>query len=859
MKKIKKALSVMLVVVIMLTATPLSGFMGLEFPEWLDFSMEVRAAETNDDSSAPISVTVTTDSSSYGAMEYANITVEIINNGTKTVDNVSAIGNFDDLVPIGNKLSLYVDGESIEPGGALYYGYKVSIQPSRLNFLLNMFLSIKNFFSGKCSVPNVNFNDGRETSSDTIEISFGGKTVSETVTVWYDYETEIVEPESEEEFDTEIMTLVAQTMLSEDFDIEEAKSNALYAKRIIVKLVDNAKIDFAKFNPDTIVYGDDNVVVLQFATEELTEYCYNSLVNNNSVIYIELDEIVSTSSFGVSTAATSSQTSNSNISWGESYINADDYAKHLANNEYYDLVTVAVVDTGVDMDHPYLEGRILSSGKDFIDGDSNPEDENGHGTHVAGIVVDCTNNINVKIMPVRVLDANGYNYKSSVSRGIHYAVNNGADVINLSLGGTESRYIDEAIEKALEEDIVVCVAAGNGDPANNNQAIDTESVCPAHMDNVIVVGALQQDGNVAYFSNYGDSVDVVAPGVSILSAYLNGDYEVLSGTSMATPHVAAIVAMVRLKYPSYSCEDIENFIKNYCRDLGDEGKDKHYGFGVIDVYNAIPDCTIQYENNNGINVDNVTVKDGDEVKVPALTKTYTVTFVSDGNVVSKKYPESIVEGWYEKSDYTGTSYAPDSVYMAKSNITLFAKWKNSTLGTLPTANKTYYIFVGWFDAQSGGKQYTSNSEITKDITLYAHWREDLVTIPNVIGQSYTNAKATLEGLGFNVIVASDYNDNVSYTLVYAQSATGQLRRGSTITITYSLGRRAFYVGEYVIWSGGEIRQNVNGTGNIYYKEPCGMWITDLSYWYKGVEYVGISYGQNSSRFGWVPISTISHA
>lgn len=205
---------------------------------------------------------------------------------------------------------------------------------------------------------------------------------------------------------------------------------------------------------------------------------------------------------------------------------------------------VAVVDSGVDVAHPFINGRVLN-GLDIIDGDYTPEDGNSHGTHVAGTIIDCTRYADVRILPVRVLNNEGTGSTSTVVEGIKYAANNRADIINLSLGGRrnpDSNSAEEsAINYAISKGSLVVIAAGN-----DNE--DTSYFCPAYvkMPGAVVVAAGDKDYAKADFSNYGESVSLMAPGVGITSSIPGGEYEPKSGTSMAAPHVSAAAALLDL-------------------------------------------------------------------------------------------------------------------------------------------------------------------------------------------------------------------------------------------------------------------------------------------------------------------------
>jgi subtilisin family serine protease len=219
-------------------------------------------------------------------------------------------------------------------------------------------------------------------------------------------------------------------------------------------------------------------------------------------------------------------------------------------------VTVGVVDSGVDLEHPDLKASLVSGGHDFVDGDDVPADENGHGTHVAGIIGASGNNgVGVTgvawragILPVRVLDQTGSGRVSAVVHGYDWAVSHGARIVNVSLGGgTPSQTEYDAIRNAA--DTLFVVAAGN-----DGADVDTTDSYPCAYDlpNIVCVAATGGDDRLASFSDYGArSVDLAAPGVDILSTYpttpssaASGSYAWMSGTSMAAPEVTGAAALV---------------------------------------------------------------------------------------------------------------------------------------------------------------------------------------------------------------------------------------------------------------------------------------------------------------------------
>jgi thermitase len=245
---------------------------------------------------------------------------------------------------------------------------------------------------------------------------------------------------------------------------------------------------------------------------------------------------------------------------------------------------VAVVDTGIAGNHPDLESKIVAQ-KDLVHNDRVAEDSAaGHGTHVAGTIGAATNNdmgvaavcpgcklLVAKSGRARVL------YDSDVVQGIYWSVDNRARVINLSLGSEgKSRILEHAVDYAWDHGVVVVAAAGNENT--------DEPHYPAAFGHVISVSATDQQNNKARFSNYGKTIDVAAPGVDILST-VPGDYGTKSGTSMASPHVAALAGL--LASQDRSAPEIRRRIQGTATDIGPEGKDTYFGSGLINANKAV--------------------------------------------------------------------------------------------------------------------------------------------------------------------------------------------------------------------------------------------------------------------------------
>lgn len=265
-------------------------------------------------------------------------------------------------------------------------------------------------------------------------------------------------------------------------------------------------------------------------------------------------------------------------------------------------VIVAVVDTGVSANE---DGFFkLLKGKDFVDNDDDPADENGHGSHVAGTIGQASNNgigvvgvaPKVSILPVRVLDANGSGSNTWVAEGIIWAADNGANVINLSLGSPmNSEAVADAVAYAYEAGVTVVAATGN-------DGFTDFIGFPAALDTTIAVGSVDLKNEVAFYSNQGKEIDLVAPGGDT-TADRNSDgqqdgvlqetrlggvwaYHFLQGTSMATPHVAGVAALV-YAHGVRDPDAIREVLRNTSSDLGAQGWDTVYGAGLVNPVAAL--------------------------------------------------------------------------------------------------------------------------------------------------------------------------------------------------------------------------------------------------------------------------------
>ncbi|WP_246942777.1 S8 family peptidase [Bacillus pinisoli] len=246
-------------------------------------------------------------------------------------------------------------------------------------------------------------------------------------------------------------------------------------------------------------------------------------------------------------------------------------------------VKIAVLDTGIDKEHTDLK---IKSGVSFITSEPDFDDYNGHGTHVAGIIAALNNNMGVlgvspdaELYAIKVLDQSGSGNESSVIAGIQWAIDNDIDIVNLSLASPQgSSALKSIVDKAYNSGMLLVGASGN----SANQVIDRYNVqYPAKFESVIAVGATDNNDQLANFTMYGNSLELVAPGVDISSTYKDNTFAYSSGTSMATPFVAGVLALYKQAFPTKTNKELRIMLQERALDLGDSGRDPYFGFGMV--------------------------------------------------------------------------------------------------------------------------------------------------------------------------------------------------------------------------------------------------------------------------------------
>ena len=391
-------------------------------------------------------------------------------------------------------------------------------------------------------------------------------------------------------------------------------------------------------------------------------------------------------------------------------------------------VLVAVIDTGINTSHELFEGRISSDSRSFLPDRSSYEDENGHGTHVAGVIAENTTD-NVKLLILQALDSEKRGSAETVAQAILYAVERKAEIINLSLGFSRQDFADEseylhskelirdAAAKAWESGCIIVTSAGN-----DGNSVEEIGAYPAIEPSVVTVSAVEHDLSHYARSNYGDAVDFAAPGAEIRSAWIGGtsSYQTLSGTSAAASYVTAFFAMTRLYNRCATREELIGLVGDCAADLGESGRDAYYGAGIP----VFPDGRVM----------------GPRLERPVFF---------EARVNDTKYA---VLYW---ETVPGGLYSIHCVDMAdgseSTRITKRASetWDHYTCGPLlPEHTYAFYVSVSGVDAYE--------NTVSEQVELEIPWYNDFVPTSNVAGSAILQV-----GEGYQ-ITASGNADAVVY-------------------------------------------------------------------------------------------------
>ncbi|NHC42788.1 S8 family serine peptidase [Bacillus sp. MM2020_1] len=365
-------------------------------------------------------------------------------------------------------------------------------------------------------------------------------------------------------FDTKVLFDEKKEFNDQELIVKFTPSTTSNQRKTILNLV-NAK------EVDQLETGDFSFVKVPNGSDLAS--ISKDLLKNKQVVFVEPNYVVKSTYVP--------REPSYNKQW---YLKKIQMPKAWAKTKGSSNITVAVIDGGVQKDHPELRGKIVSPYNTLTGNANYTPDE--HATHVAGIIAASFNKRgiagiapNVKIMPINVFDSQGASIYN-VALALKYAADHHADVVNMSLGSESYSYLlDYYASYARSKGVVLVAAAGNSDTYI--------PMYPAALPGVISVSATDSNDRITSFSNYGGSIDLAAPGQSIYSTISGSSYQYMNGTSMAAPVVTGVAALVRSKNPFLTPSQVENILMKSTADLGNRGWDSYYGYGRIDAYKAV--------------------------------------------------------------------------------------------------------------------------------------------------------------------------------------------------------------------------------------------------------------------------------
>ncbi len=563
-------------------------------------------------------------------------------------------------------------------------------------------------------------------------------------------------------------------------DLKRDVNDPYASARIIVKSAEELDYDGSL----SAVNGYNDMHIVQYATPEEARKACEKYAALDYVKYAEPDRLMSIAA---------APGDDSFLSWGyeEGHVDAFNYNEWLL--EYVDglsnlpEITVAVIDTGADSDHPFIMDRLVP-GYDFVNNDSNPEDDHYHGTHVSGTIIDGTLP-NVKVMPLKALDSGGFGDQSDIVLAMEYAYLNGCSVVNMSLRGRGySQAYADAIAEALTYGTLFCVASGN-DSGN------VEDYCPANVEDAYTVAAVDSAHNMAYFSNTGSLVDISAPGVQINSSMAGGGYDQLDGTSMATPHVAAAAAMLFSYNATFTPNEVTNVLDNAALDVGLSGG----GEGMLTVKDLLKYDFV-------LNAEGLNIHFTSEGNYPwDVTDEYAYTTNTGADNTTSTLVANITLGAYQTLIF---DYSVDS----EENYDFFNFYVNDELVLAESGNVAWQNFT--YDAGAAGDyefkwEYQKNSSGSEG--------DDIAMIKNV--QLLESLSSILNGDDSQYSLLFETEANYPWIIDGDAAKSGNVGINNSESVLYAeveLGAGIDIVFDYMVdaGSGDVFTFSVNGTNLI---------------------------------------------
>lgn len=475
-------------------------------------------------------------------------------------------------------------------------------------------------------------------------------------------------------------------------------------------------------------------------------------------------------------------------------------------------IKIAIIDTGIDYDHPDLDAN-YKGGYDFVNGDSDPMDDEGHGTHVAGIVAaELGNGIGVigvapeaYLYAVKVLDSSGSGYLSDVIAGIEWAVNNGMQIASMSLGtSTDYQSLHDACDVAYAAGVLLVAAAGNdGNPPGKGANVGY----PAAYSSVIAVGATDDEDSRARWSSTGAELELMAPGVNIYSTYWDDTYATLSGTSMACPHVTGTAALVFASSvdPTYDSDgdgqwdasEVRQRLIDTAEDLGDPGWDSKYGYGLVDAYAAAPEPT-------------------EPVHDVAITDISAPSWAVQGDLVSVDVTAANLGDFDENFMVTLTD-TTDNIEIGSQAVSLAAGTSTTLTFSWDTTSATIGDHILEATASTVPEETdTTNNSKTTTVAIKEPVHDVAVTAIDAPTQVALGDVSTID-----VTVSNEGTYSESFTVTLTDTTDGveigsqaiSLAAGDSTTLSFSWDTTGASVGDHVLEAQASVVEGETNTSN----------------------------------------------
>lgn len=455
--------------------------------------------------------------------------------------------------------------------------------------------------------------------------------------------------------ETELLNFFADSTF--EVNIKEGVAyitNKYQTKKLLVEISEESTPNFHAENVDEVQKG---IYILSYDTQKKARAAYENLSTSNNIKNIDIDTVSKITSVNdVSQTVYGSNESNENNQYkslGVTKMGLDNYQKIIEENGNPSDVIISTIGYGACIDNDYFVGKIDENYYNFIEDSKNVKETVPQGSRILEVIKESTTH-NVKILPLVVVNNENYTTTSAIVKAIQYAITN-SDVICYELANNENTIIDLMLKKAFTENKPVCCATISNKDLNGDY--------PANNSTTIAISSIDKSGNFADYSGKGSYVDFSAYSTDVEEIFnKTSTISKWSGAQYSNAHIASAIALIKTYHKQYTILEIYNELRNWCNDLGDEGKDELYGYGVpdfskiqiSDIDNDMPEIQeIVYENNTWEKSKNIQIKANDNIRIFGWTVTNSDKEPGKWNHVETLTPTLDVSSTIEKN---GTYY-----------------------------------------------------------------------------------------------------------------------------------------------------------------------------------------------------------